>query len=85
MNFGYLLITAVILLTIIAIPIYQKLSDLQKMATLFFLIIAVLIYLYTSMEPLLTQSAVPAFMFGLFGIIALVMYVILLLTAVRMQ
>lgn len=85
MNFGYLLITAVILLTIIAIPIYQKLSDLQKMATLFFLIIAVLIYSYTSMKPLLTQSAVPAFMFGLFGIIALVMYVILLLTAVRMQ
>jgi Zn-dependent membrane protease YugP len=30
MNIGYLLIAAVILFTIIAIPIYQGLSDLQK-------------------------------------------------------
>jgi len=85
MNAGYLLIAAVILLTIIAIPIYQGLSDLQKVALLLFFILTILTFLYTSMEPFLTESAMPAFMFGLFGIIASVLYVIVLLTSVRMQ
>lgn len=85
MKFFCLLILMGIILTLIVIPLYLGLSNLQKVAMLFFLLTMVLTYLYASIEPCPTRSAIPAFMFGLFGIIASVMYVILLLKSVQKQ
>ncbi len=85
MNFFYLLIIMGIILTLIMIPLYLGLSNLQKVTMLFLLLTMGLTYLYASIEPCPTRNAIPAFMFGLFSIIASVMYVILLLRSVQKQ
>lgn len=85
MELFYLLVLMGIILTIITTKIYFGLTTLQKIAMLFFLMIMILTYLYTSMAPCPTKSAIPAFIFGLFGIIISVIYVILLLKSVQKQ